>query len=182
MDHNFTTYYFIEKFDREEIFNLNKKINIILRNYNTKFNSKVLVQLVSFCHKIKHKIFLSNDISKAIQCGFDGVYLPSFNKLGKFYNLPLKNNFKIIGSAHNIRDVIIKKKQGCEEIFVSPIFKTYKKRYLDIIKFNLINLDNKKKVIALGGINQKNLKKLAMTKSKGFASISWIKKTGLLLK
>ena len=90
-----------------------------------------------------------------------------------------KLNFKIIGSAHNIRDVMIKKKQGCQEIFVSPIFKTYKKRYLDIIKFNLINLDNKKKVIALGGINQKNLKKLAMTKSKGFASISWIKKTGL---
>ena len=35
------------------------------------------------------------------------------------------------------------KKQGCQEIFVSPILKLIK-RYLDIIKFNLINLDNKK--------------------------------------
>ena len=180
MDHNLTTYYFIEKFDSEEILNLNTKINIILRNYNTKLNSDILVQFVSFCHKMKRRVFLSNDINKAIRYGFDGVYIPSFNKLKNFYNLSSKKNFKIIGSAHNIREIIIKRKQGCEEVFVSPIFKTYKKKYLDVVKFNLINLYNNKKVIALGGINQNNLKKLTMTKSSGFASISWIKKTGLL--
>jgi thiamine-phosphate pyrophosphorylase len=34
-------------------------------------------------------------------------------------------------------------------------------------------------LIALGGINQKNLKKLKFLGFKGFASISWAKKNGL---
>ena len=91
----------------------------------------------------------------------------------------MKKKFKIIGSAHNLKEVIIKKNQGCNEIFVSPIFKTYKNICLGIIKFNILNLINSKTVIALGGLNEKNFKKIQMTKSKGFASISWIKKTGL---
>jgi len=35
------------------------------------------------------------------------------------------------------------------------------------------------KIIALGGINKKNYKKLKSTQSDGFASISWAKKNGL---
>ena len=38
---------------------------------------------------------------------------------------------------------------------------------------------NKKKIIALGGINQKNVNLIQLTKAKGIASIEWIKKTGL---
>ena len=49
--------------------------------------------------------------------------------------------------------------ENCEEIFLSPIFKTGKnKNYLDAIKFNLQTLDVKKDIIALGGINSNNLK------------------------
>ena len=33
--------------------------------------------------------------------------------------------------------------------------------------------------IALGGINEKNYRKLKLTKVVGFAGISWIKKNGL---
>ena len=40
----------------------------------------------------------------------------------------------------------------------------------------LIDLENNASSIALGGINSSNLKKLKLTKSSGFASISWIKK------
>lgn len=91
----------------------------------------------------------------------------------------MKKGFKIIGSAHNLREIIVKINQCCSEILISPIFKTYKDNYLNIIKFNILNLLNPKTIIALGGLNEKNFKKIQMTKSKGFASISWIKKTGL---
>ena len=43
-------------------------------------------------------------------------------KLINFKNLSLKKNFKLIGSAHNLNEIKIKEKQGCEEIFLSPIF------------------------------------------------------------
>ena len=85
--------------------------------------------------------------------------------------------FKIIGSAHNINEIKIKEKQNCEYIFLSPLFKTNKhKYYLDIVKFNLISNATKRKIVCLGGINSNNLKKINLTKSKGIASISWIKK------
>ena len=47
------------------------------------------------------------------------------------------------------------------------------------IKFNLLILDQSISVIALGGISEENFRKLKLTNSIGFASISWIKKNGL---
>ena len=41
-------YYYIDKFNKEEISKLNKSINIIYRNYSNKFNTKELLQLVIF--------------------------------------------------------------------------------------------------------------------------------------
>ena len=116
----------------------------------------------------------------ALKLKLDGVYLPAFNKKLIYKNLRLLKKFRFIGSAHNISEIRIKEKQNCEEIFLSPIFKTDKhKNYLDTIKFNLLALEVKKDVVALGGINSNNLKKINLTKSKGIASISWIKKNGL---
>ena len=117
----------------------------------------------------------------AFKYNFDGLYIPAFNKKTNFIGLKKRMNFKIIGSAHNYQEIKIKEKQGCEEIFIGPIFYNQKKKsFLDVIKFNNLTLTTSKKIIALGGINQKNIKKLSCTKSKGFAGISWIKKTGLI--
>jgi thiamine-phosphate pyrophosphorylase len=91
--------------------------------------------------------------------------------------MKLRKNFKIIGSAHNYKEIKIKEKQGCKEIFISPIFFNPKNKYfLDIVKFNYLGLTTKNKIIALGGINENNLKRLKCTNTTGFASISWIKK------
>ena len=92
----------------------------------------------------------------------------------------LPKNFKIIGSAHNLKEIKVKDKRGCKEIFISPIFKIAKsKKFLGIVKFNLLTLKNKSSFIALGGINELNYKILRLAKIKGFASISWAKKNGL---
>ena len=108
------------------------------------------------------------------------MYLPAFNQFKKYYNLTIYKNFQIIGSAHNIKEIKIKESQNCKKIFISPLFKTKKsKEFLGTIKFNLLAKNTKKKVISLGGINAENLKKIRLTKSKGIASISWIKKNGL---
>jgi thiamine-phosphate pyrophosphorylase len=112
----------------------------------------------------------------------DGVYLPSFNKRLNIIGKSKRKNFKIIGSAHNIKEIKIKKNQGCELIFLSPIFKTKKNNsYLGVVKFNFLTINYSVKFIALGGISEKNLKKIRLTKAIGIAGISkinQIKKNG----
>jgi len=92
----------------------------------------------------------------------------------------LPKNFEILGSAHDFKEIQIKKKQGCKEIFLSPLFyNNKKKKILNIHNFNKLIIDRKLNYIALGGINEKNYKKIGLTKSSGFAAINWIKKNGL---
>ncbi len=180
MIHNYNIYYFIENFDKDEIYNLNKNINIIYRNYHQIDIEKTIKEISFFCKTNNRKLFISNNLNLALKYNLNGLYLPSFNKSFKYKNINCRKRFKIIGSAHNFSEIKIKEKQGCEEIFISPIFKNIKnKKYLDIIKFNNLNLITKKMTIALGGLSKNNIKKLSCTKVKGFASISWIKKNGL---
>jgi len=87
------------------------------------------------------------------------------------------NNFILAGSAHNTKEIKIKEKQNVDLIFLSPIFKTKKKNdYLGIMKFNNLSNFSKKPIIALGGLNNKNIKRLKMTNVIGIAGISNIKK------
>ncbi len=174
-------YYFIDKFEESEILSLDRRINVIYRNYIDKNDEHKIKELVKFCKKVNRKIFISNRVRLALKHNFDGLYIPAFNNLMKFQVLKQRSNFKIIGSAHNYQEIKIKENQGCEEIFISPIFFNKKnKSFLDVIKFNNLALTTNKKIIALGGINQNNIRKLLCTKSSGLAGISGIKKTGLI--
>jgi thiamine-phosphate pyrophosphorylase len=65
-----------------------------------------------------------------------------------------------------------KELQGVNEIFLSSIFKK-NKNFLGIKKFKLFSLLTNKKIIALGGISQKNLKLLNLVNCSGFAGISY---------
>ena len=120
---------------------------------------------------------ISNYFDIAVKLNLDGFYIPSFNT--KFY-LQKKyheKKFLIIGSAHNIKEIKIKEKQNVKLIFLSPLFKTKKnKHFLGIIRFNNLSQISKKPIVALGGINSKNVKKLKMTRAFGFSGISHIKK------
>ena len=106
----------------------------------------------------------------------DGAYIPSFNK-----NLSVKSlknkNIKLIGSAHNLREINEKKRQQMDLIFLSPIFKISKSfNSLGITRFNILSNQIKSGVIALGGINSNNIKKISMLRCDGFAGISYFKK------
>ncbi len=165
----------------KDLSNINKRINIIYRNYNKKDHLNNLIKIKNICKKKRLKLFVSNNLKLALKLGLDGLYLPSFNKILKYNNISHRKDFKIIGSAHDLSEINNKNMQGCAEIFLSPIFKTPKQiKYLDTIKFNLLSLNAKnKKVVALGGINSRNIARVKLTRSYGFASISWIKKNGL---
>ena len=161
MHNYFEIYYFIDKFNLKELSNIKRKINIIYRDYSKEINLNEILETKNFCKKKGFKLYLANNLKLATRLGLDGVYLPAFNQLKKYHNLTIYKNFKIIGSAHDIKEIRIKEIQNCEKIFISPIFKTEKNRkFLGTVKFNLLAKNTKKKVIALGGINTENLKKI----------------------
>ena len=83
----------------------------------------------------------------------------------------------IIGSAHNIKEIRIKEKQKVSQIFISSIFKK-EKNYLGFYKFKILTNMTKKKIIALGGINLTNLKRLKILNISGFAAIGLYKNKG----
>ena len=130
-------YYFIDKYNHAELSKLNKNINIIYRNYKKNIDISTLISIKNYCKKNRIKFFISNNIKLAIKYKLDGVYIPAFNKQINFIKGSLPINFKILGSAHNNFEISIKQKQGCDVIFLSPIFKVKKKNwFLDVVKFN----------------------------------------------
>ena len=174
-------YCYVNNYNLSDLSKLGRNINIIYRNYESIDHVDNLLKLKQFCKKNGNDLYLTNDIKLSIKLRLQGIYIPSFNKkLNISSSFTLPKNFKIIGSAHNQNEIKIKIKQGCKEIFISPIFKIAKsKKFLGIIKFNLLTLKNISNFIALGGINAQNYKTLKLTKIKGIASISWAKKNGL---
>ena len=175
---NLNIYYFIDEFDKNEIEKLSSKISLIYRNYDNKCDFSELKKLVLYCKNKRRKVYISNNLKAAIKYNFDGLYIPSFNKKLGFRNI-IKNNFEILGSAHNVVELKTKEKQGCSAIFLSPIFENDKKRkFLDIVKTNLLKNLTNKKIVLLGGINFKTFRKSKMCTPSGIAAISWIKKNG----
>mgnify|MGYP001247520026 FL=1 len=170
---------FIDDFNINNLSLLNSNIDIIYRNYKKKVSKSTLLSLKKFCKKTNRKLYISNNIKLATQLNLDGIYIPSFNRQINYTKLFNYSKLEVIGSAHSKQEIQIKKLQQCKLIFLSPLFKVSKKKnFLDIIKFNLIALNENKKFIALGGVNEKNINRVYLTNSIGFAGISWIKKNG----
>jgi len=167
---------FIDIYKKEHIRKLDKKIAIIYRNYTIKYDKKLILEIKDSCRKDGRKFFISNNVKLAKNLSLDGVYLPAFNKNLNLFTTNMKKEFMIIGSAHSIQEIKIKEKQGVKAIFIAPLFKTKKnKSFLSLVKFNLLALKTTQNIIALGGITVKNLKQIRMTKSYGFAGISYFK-------
>ena len=172
---------FIESFETNLIKNKTKNLGVIYRNYSSKLNESNLIKFKKFCQKNSIKLYLANNINLAVKLMLSGVYIPAFNKKKILKKFKLRKNFEVLGSAHNIIEINRKIEQGCELIFLAPLFKTKKsKKYLNIIKFNILTLNKKVKFVALGGINNNNISKTKMLNICGISAISMFqKKTGL---
>jgi len=165
-------YYFINKFNQSHLDKIDSKITIIYRNYNKKNDKKLLIKLKKYFQKKGNTFLLANNIKLAINLNLDGAYIPSFNNDLKHLSFSYKRKFILVGSAHNIYEMRTKELQNVEAIFLSSIFKK-NKNYLGYYRFKALSLLSKKRIIALGGVSVKNLKKLNLIDASGFAGISF---------
>ena len=168
-----TKYYFISNFDTNNIDRQAKKTIIIYRNYKSKkIDEFQILKLKYYCKKKGLKFYLSNNIKAAIKLRLDGAYIPSFNKNFNHLSYTYDKYFKIIGSAHNLKEIKIKELQRVEKIFISSLFKK-NKNYLGINKFKYLSNLTKKKIVVLGGVSSKNIKQLNLLNNLEFAGISF---------
>tara|TARA_Y100000590_G_scaffold323332_1_gene366231 strand:+ start:2850 stop:3407 length:558 start_codon:yes stop_codon:yes gene_type:complete len=170
-----STFIFLDQYNDLIFRNNNTNIGIIYRNYNNAQRAKELIKIAKACKKNNFKLFVSNDIKLAIKFKAAGIYIPAFNEKKNFLNIE-KKNITIIGSAHNQREIQKKITQKCKAIFLAPLFKTKKKKFLGIHKFNYLSKRNKIDFFALGGISESNIRKLKLLKIKGFGGIELFKK------
>ena len=168
-----TKYYFINNFDTNNIDQQDKQTVVIYRNYNSnKIDKFKILKFKNYCKKKGLKFYLSNNIKFALKLGLDGAYIPSFNKHFDHLSYAYKKNFKLIGSAHNLKEIKIKELQQVDKIFLSSLFKK-NKNFLGINRFKLLSNLTKKKIVILGGITKKNNKLLKILNNFEFAGISY---------
>ena len=166
-------YYFINKFETNNIDKQDKQTVIIYRNYSSKVtNEELILKIKKYCKKKRIKFYLSNNIKLAIKLDLDGAYIPSFNKQIKHLSYSLKKNFDIVGSAHNLKEIRAKERQNVTKIFLSSLFKI-NKNFLGINRFKLLSKLTSKNIVILGGVSNKNKKKLLLLNQSEFAGISY---------
>ena len=174
-------YYLFVENTREFNFNLikiRKKFNIIYRNQETREKVDNIKIFRNKCKKSSINFYIANNIKLLSKIKADGLYISANNK-NLLLNGYSQKGFKIIGAAHNQKEIDLKLKQGCEEIIFSRLFEThypFKKGHLGIQRFNIISLRTKAQLVPLGGINERNLNKMNTVISQSFACLSAIKK------
>ena len=166
-------YYFINSLDTNNLKKQDKQTTIIYRNYtSSRIDIKKLLKLKNFLKKKGNKFLLANNFKLALKLRLDGVYLPSFNKKFNHLSYSTITDFIILGSAHNIKEIRVKELQKIQKIFISSLFKK-NNNYLGLYKFKLLKKYTRKKVVALGGIAKKNIKKTSLLNISGIAGISY---------
>ena len=166
-------YYFINKFDTNIINKQDNQTIIIYRNYSLKrLDENLIIKIKKYCHKKSIKFYLSNNIKLALKLDLDGAYIPAFNNNLTHLAYSFKKNFRVVGSAHNIKEIRIKENQKVEKIFISSLFKK-KKNFLGINRFKILSKLTNKNIVMLGGISNKNVNKLRLFDQVDFAGISY---------
>ena len=161
--------------------NIKKRNKFVVIYRNHKSVEEDLYTLIKFRKQCKLKsidFYVANNLKLAVLLNSNGIYLSSFNK--SFKPLSFKNKkLKIIGSAHNFKEIRIKIKQGCDYVLLSKLFQVsydQKSPVLGVIKFNNYVYHFYKKLIPLGGIKLSNLNFLNNVNCEGFALFSEVKK------
>ena len=101
-----------------------KKYNKFIIIYRNKYNDENITQIKEFRKKCKLKsikFYVANNKDLAIKINADGLYMSAHNRSLKSLFLK-KNNFNIIGSAHNMKEIVFKKIKGAAIFYYQNCF------------------------------------------------------------
>ena len=167
-------YIFIKNLDEKIKKNI-KRLNNVQIVFNNEhfdnFSLKECLKIKDFCARNKIPLYIINNYKIALKIKANGILISSKNKRVNLNDFFLKK-FHVIGSAHNQLEYYFKKTQRCETITLSPLFFNPKysvNKILGVVKFNLISKMWKVSLCALGGITEKNINKINLTRATSVA-------------
>ena len=150
---------------------LSDNSGIIIRNYTSKFNNNLTKVIIKKSKRKNLKILIAGQ--KSAFPNINGYHIPKWKS-----NKPQGN--KIISvSVHGFKDIRKSINLKASLIFISPVFKTTSHNHqnnLGVIKLGLLARKFPMPVIALGGINEKNIKLLRSMPIHGVAGINIFEK------
>ena len=155
-----------------------EKFIIIYRNQSKLINIEKLSIFRNNCKAKRIDFYIANDFKLMSILKADGLYISAYNTDLRMCRYKY-SKYKIIGSAHNYKELKIKDIQGCSSIIYSRLFETkYKNKpgFLGLIRFNLLSRLRKEILTPLGGININNLNKMNIVNSTSLALMSEVKK------
>tara|TARA_A100001015_G_scaffold18459_1_gene21401 strand:+ start:2804 stop:3379 length:576 start_codon:yes stop_codon:yes gene_type:complete len=155
-----------------------EKFIIIYRNQSKLINIEKLSIFRNQCKAKRIDFYVANDFKLMSILKADGLYISAYNTDLRMCRYKY-SKYKIIGSAHNYKELKIKDIQGCSSIIYSRLFETkYKNKpgFLGLIRFNLLSRLRKEILTPLGGININNLNKMNIVNSTSLALMSEVKK------
>ena len=169
-------WYFTDEDKTKDIINILHRLptysGIVLRNYCSKDRKTIIKNVLRLAKRKNFMVLMASH--PRVHGNINGLHLPKWE-----YKCRRNTKEQIISvSAHSLKDKrkIINTK--ADIIFVSSIFHTNshpKRKHLGIIRFGLLARSLARPVIALGGINNKNIKKLKHFPISGVAAIESLK-------
>ena len=167
----------LEKKNLSALKKIDSNVGVIFFNkdYSSSITSFKEKSLFEFCRFNNIKFLIKGSLEIALRLKADGIFVP-INFLKK-----KKKNRKLIcaTTVHNKTEIITSNSKKVDLVFLSPAFytKTHKKTLpLNPIKFLNLSKLIESNVFALGGINEKNFKRLKGKQLRGFGGISYFMK------
>ena len=102
---------------------ISNKFIIIYRNKKIIDDIDKLLQFRRYCKTKRIQFFIANNFKLMVKVNADGLYISAQNKCLNLIKFRM-SNYKIIGSAHNIKEINTKILQGCKLFIFSRLFKT----------------------------------------------------------
>ena len=147
------------------------KSGVVIRNYNSKNKEAIIKNILNIKKQKNLTVLISGKYKRNLNV--DGNHLPrwanNYNKVNKITSI----------SVHTGRDVRKSISFKADLVFISPVFPSTSHKsnhHLGVIRLGLLARLFKKKVIALGGINNKNIARLRSLPISGCAGIDMFTK------
>ena len=142
------------------------KAGIVIRHYESKNKDSIIKNILNIKKRKDLTILIAGKYRRILS--MDGNHLP------QWVNYNNKEHKMVSISVHTAKDIRKSINVKADLVFISPVFPSSShksKHHLGVIKLGLLARLFKKDVIALGGINNKNIARLRSLPISGCAGI-----------
>ncbi len=135
------------------------------------------IEIKELCRKYHVPFFINDRVDIAIECGADGIHVGQDDMAASAVRALVGENMMIGVSVHTVEEAIEAVRNGADCLGVGAMFSTSTKLDADVLSMQTLSdichaVDIP--VVAIGGLNKKNISELSGTGVDGVALVSAI--------